>query len=826
MQDKDKQPLQILLIFIIMWQFAFGVSNNAISVLVGFFHNFFKFLAKGGTHVYNLWEICPKSLKGCQKFINLKCPQFERFVVCPSCDAIYHISNCPATCIHKQYPNHPQTQFRKPCGAPLLIKRKGSIRAIKTYCYQPLQSAMGMIINRPNFLEKCELWRTRYSTPNLLSDIYDGNIWNEFHTINEIPFLAIPNNLGIGLGCDWFQPYKHVNYSVGALYIFFYNLPREERMKLENVVLLGLIPGPSEPKKLMNSYLGPFVHDMQKFWEGVPLWHESRKQLISVRMALLSVMCDIPATRKLCGFAGHSAAHGCSKCLKKFGWSSADNKLDFSGYDRDLWEARTNENYILSSELYLHAPTKTAKQHVVSEHGVRYSLLVQLPYFDIIRMHAIDPMHNLLLGTAKHMLSVWIEEKLISKSTLRKIAGIATKICVPRSSGRLPLKIESNFAGFTADQWKNWITIYSSVCLKDHLPSDHLQCWLLYVRACSILLSTAVTKEHIATADAYLLQFCKVFQRLYGGKYCTINMHLHLHLHNCIFDYGPVYSFWCFSFERFNGILGSYYTNKHNIETQFIKKFLQHQASMSLQLPQEFGYLLAADKVESNSGSILYGSFSPEYFQLHLKLALSPMSDLVRLDFSVNEPSLATLLPPVHRSYMSANLASELNSIYKYLYASHDEISAEYFTSVKACLAGQILHSSKAITERGSMICAYWPTKGSEEIDALIHSCLPGDVQFGIIQFFIEHTVTLDKKFKRKHIFAFIKWLQHHTHEFWYGQSATICKLTFEESSVCNYLPLQRIYSVCAHAQLELNFGDETEAVFVAIPSHVSSLIR
>ena len=173
--------------------------------------------------------------------------------------------------------------------------------------------------------------------------------------------MANPKNLAIGLGCDWFQPYKHVNYSVGALYIFFYNLPREERMKLENVVLLGLIPGPSEPKKVMNLYLGPFVNDMLQFWEGVPLWHECTKQLIPIRMALLSVMCDIPTTRKLCGFAGHSAALGCSKCLKKFSWSSTEKKLDFSGYDKDSWVAGTNAEYKVSSELYLHAPTKRSK---------------------------------------------------------------------------------------------------------------------------------------------------------------------------------------------------------------------------------------------------------------------------------------------------------------------------------------------------------------------------------------------------------------------------------------------------------------------------------
>jgi len=34
--------------------------------------------------------------------------------------------------------------------------------------------------------------------------------------------------------------------------------------------------------------------------------------------ALLLVACDVPAARKLCGFLGHGAKRGCSKCKKEF----------------------------------------------------------------------------------------------------------------------------------------------------------------------------------------------------------------------------------------------------------------------------------------------------------------------------------------------------------------------------------------------------------------------------------------------------------------------------------------------------------------------------
>ena len=64
---------------------------------------------------------------------------------------------------------------------------------------------------------------------------------------------------------------------------------------------------------------------------------------------------------------------------------------------------------------------------------------------------------------------------------------------------------------------------------------------------------------------------------LYGHDQLTPNMHLHLHMKECLLDYGPTYSFWLFSCERYNGILGAFKTNNRNIETQIIQRFLADQ---------------------------------------------------------------------------------------------------------------------------------------------------------------------------------------------------------------------------------------------------------
>ena len=46
-----------------------------------------------------------------------------------------------------------------------------------------------------------------------------------------------------------------------------------------------------------------------------------------VQAALLCVVCDIPAARKVCGFVGHRASKGCSKCLLSFQQSTLGRKI-------------------------------------------------------------------------------------------------------------------------------------------------------------------------------------------------------------------------------------------------------------------------------------------------------------------------------------------------------------------------------------------------------------------------------------------------------------------------------------------------------------------
>lgn len=105
----------------------------------------------------------------------------------------------------------------------------------------------------------------------LMGDVYDGQMWSDFQCPNGRNFLAAPYSMATMLNSDWFQPFTHVKYSVGALYniMVILNLPREERYKLENIILIAVIPGPKEPKKNVNSYLAPLVQELLDLWDGM-----------------------------------------------------------------------------------------------------------------------------------------------------------------------------------------------------------------------------------------------------------------------------------------------------------------------------------------------------------------------------------------------------------------------------------------------------------------------------------------------------------------------------------------------------------------------------
>ena len=115
------------------------------------------------------------------------------------------------------------------------------------------------------------------------------------------------------------------------------NIPRVQRYKMENVIIIGTIPGLSEPPLTVNSYLFPLVTELQQLWSGVTLKFPDGTMHV-IRAALLTVACDMPASRKVCGFLSHSANLGCPRCYCEF--SEGGLNRNYCNFDRLSWSMR------------------------------------------------------------------------------------------------------------------------------------------------------------------------------------------------------------------------------------------------------------------------------------------------------------------------------------------------------------------------------------------------------------------------------------------------------------------------------------------------------
>lgn len=769
------------------------IPDGAINLLLKLLWIFINLLSKLYPDLSEIVQIFPSSFYQMQRFLRVKMANFVRYTSCPHCHKIYQYDECIEECGSSR-----TSKLCSYCNRLLLksvVVKTGRIilHPFKAYCYKPLCESLETLLGRPSFYVDCEKWRGRNVQEGLLKDVYDGLIWKEFHTYDGEPFLSEPFTFGLMMNIDWFKVYKHSEYKVGAIYLTIINLPRALRFRQENVILIGLIPGPCEPDLTVNTYLAPLVDELLKLFDGVTMNVHSFSEPQKVRCALLCVACDMPASRKVVGFFSHSAKVGCSRCLKEFPGSAFEKNKDYSGFDRSKWPPRSNTQHRDCIKEISKCKQKTRRQQLESKFGCRYSELLRLPYFDPVRMTIIDPMHSLYLGTSKHVLKdMWLEQQLITKSDLNVIQKRVDAICVPHGIGRIPSKISSSFSGFTADQFKNWTDTYSLLSLYDILDKDNLELWRHFVLASRILTQMQITTTELQLADALLLRFCNRAQRMYGCEIITPNMHMHGHLKDCVLDYGPIHNFWCFSFERYNGILENYPTNT-SVEVHLMNRFLREFFISSASLPAE--YKENFDPVLASLDPVLQGSLRATL--LDCEQLREPIQPEIMSDWTIDSNIILPL--KYVRSAFDQDDMVQVDNLYSFVYSSM--CSSQFMLNTVVSKYSKIEYYGTKYESRMSQ-----PGKTNIVFVQQYSPAHPRRIRPVVVHYFVKHTFYYDNELY-EHLLMRVSWLKEHHAINAHGKPTQIWWGDLFEPNF-NYIPVQLI--VCTCASIEIKYEEQT----------------
>ncbi|GET51193.1 uncharacterized protein LOC114575354 [Rhizophagus irregularis DAOM 181602=DAOM 197198] len=739
---------------IILWVFKFQqrfrLPDIALEVLIKFLHIVLTRLDK------SQFKNFPASLYLAKKMLNIFQPKMQ-LAVCNNCHKLYNVRNIVeykeegkaaiANCLHEEFPDNPVPSRRNKCNNPLSIlkKRKGEIIAVPRMIYPKpsIRQQLSMLYQRPGFEDMLELSGIQRGGVNTYSDIYDSKVWKTFPFNGDTFFTSetATTHLGLLFNLDWFQPFTYTQHSASAIYASICNLPRIERNKPENIIYLGFLPGPKEVGlERINHYLAPIVDELLELWKGwrVPKTYQYTEGL-DIKVALIIGSSDTPATRKLFGHG--SAVMKCHRCEKRSTYSEVYKKTHYGGmqeYDKWVTNPINPSLHRQYAHEWLQCNSKSSRDTHFKEHGVRWSELLRLPYMDPIRFAVVDPMHCLFLGIAKWIIKcIFINQNKLSIEQLRIAQKRMDYIELPSDIGRIPLKIaigNEGFSNLTADQWKTFIMIYSTPILWDMLDNNDRKILGHFVRACNLLVARFITEDDLREAQERLKDMAHLIERTYGPEFITSNIHLALHIPDCCRDYGSIYSFWLFPYERLNGYIGSYPNSNRQIEPELILL----KESLSLIMPKK--------AVGSLAFTVEKDELQHFLSMRHNTSTFSKIYGTEKLPGQMLNPSCFKVIIPLELrrflcEWYSILYEKEQNEILGFMDLVIDQharlqIGAEIFGSM---ISG---HQEKNVT-----IFAKWKASNDDSVDIY-----PGDVQY-----YFEHTLRLPEG-PRKHLLAYVKW--------------------------------------------------------------------
>ena len=235
-------------------------------------------------------------------------------------------------------------------------------------------------------------------------------------------------------------------------------------------------------------------------------------------------------------------------------------------------------------------------------------------------------------------------------------------------------------------------------------------------------------------------------------------MHLHCHLNSVLLDYGPVLGFWLFSFERYNGLLGSTVTNNRSVEMQFMRDFLKERFLMPCagNLPttyQEESLPVFDRWMEKRKKKTALTESSLQHYFL-----LSQEANLARVSWYDNT---RVTVPASYRDDMlTSEEVAALQFVYHVMYPEEMSVSlVDIHVIIKkysSIFVSAEKYGSKAECSslRSARVLASWH-------DGVGHISSTSPLSPGIVDYYMCHKLIVNGV-EREHYFAYVRWFRKH----------------------------------------------------------------
>ena len=278
----------------------------------------------------------------------------------------------------------------------------------RKYIHQSLKEWVGRLLMRPGVAQQLREPCDRPPTA-VMQDIWDAPVLKNFRDVDGRRFFQGRGDeirLAFSLNADGFNPFHMIeakqSVSCTAIYMVILNFPEHLRFSFRNMYLAGVIPGPGKPSlDQINHALSLVVTELLEFWKGVyytAIYASSSGCL--TKGAMIPLVCDMLSARQLTGLSSATSTLFCTSCHLTI--------QDIENLDKSTWPARDLVKQLEHAKRWRDCENEEERDACFKAHGVRWSVLLNLPYWNPILFSVVDSMHAAHLGLFQsHCCKIW-----------------------------------------------------------------------------------------------------------------------------------------------------------------------------------------------------------------------------------------------------------------------------------------------------------------------------------------------------------------------------------------------------------------------------------
>jgi len=428
-------------------------------------------------------------------------------------------------------------------------RNDGRNRPRRTFAYMPLIPRLLAFFLNPEITQKLMYRATYPRRDGLIEDIFDGSHYQRllktFVTIageqKQHKFFALATDIALGISTDGFAPFKRRKQTCWPIVGIIYNFPPQIRVRLENLLCFGVIPGPKTPKD-MSSFLIPLVEELQTLAQGVAAYDSLNKEPFALRAYLIAAFGDMPAVAKLMCMKGPNGVSPCRACNIKgcqdprpglTTYYTPLHRTDRVPYDPLNLPLRTHRQTLERAVQIAKAPTKTRREELQRSFGINgISPLLTLPGISVPESFPHDFMHLALENVLQELIDLWVGDyKGLDAGTESyqlhpSVWDAIGRACadsgktIPSSFGRRVPNPASKRHEFIAETWLLFGTMVGPAVLRSRFEQrEYYQHFVQLATLLNKCIALTCTEQDIDEIETGFAEWVTEFERYARGEY-------------------------------------------------------------------------------------------------------------------------------------------------------------------------------------------------------------------------------------------------------------------------------------------------------------------